>query len=130
MMAYCILIYVSTLKYKLRQAYHELDGIFTDGEAWFLFRVTAYLETIGWTLLIVGILCSVYKWPGNDWILAVAGSIHGIFYLAYLFIVLFGHRSMKWGVGRFLFAELISVVPYGALVFEKWVARRRRLGKK
>lgn len=117
------------VKTMVRRTYRELDGIFTDGEAWFLFKIAAILETIGWTLLIVGILFSVNHWPDNDWILPVAGSIHGIFYLGYTFIVFFTHRSLRWSVWRFLFAEGISVVPYGALALEWWVARRRQQGK-
>lgn len=113
----------------IKRLYHELDGIFTDKEAWFLFKVAAFLETIGWTLLIIGILFSYNHWVGYDFILPIAGSIHGIFYLIYIFIVFFGHRSMKWGIWRFLFAEAISTVPFGALIFEQWVARRRRTGK-
>jgi integral membrane protein len=113
----------------LHRAYVALDNIFTDKEAWFLFRSAAFLETFGWTVLIIGIIFSYNKWAGHDAVLAIAGSIHGIFYIAYLFIVIFGHRSMKWSVWRFVFAELISVVPYGALVFEIWVAHRRRIGK-
>lgn len=113
----------------IKRLYNELDGIFTDGEAWFLFKASAFLETFGWTLLIIGIVFSVERWPGYDWILPVAGSIHGIFYLGYTFIVFFAHRSLRWGVWRFLFAEAISVVPYGALALEWWAARRRRNGK-
>lgn len=113
----------------LHRAYEALDNIFTDKEAWFLFKSAAFLETFGWTVLIIGIIFSYNKWQEHNAVLAVAGSIHGIFYIAYLFIVIFGHRSMKWSVWRFIFAELISVVPYGALVFELWVAHRRRHGK-
>lgn len=115
-----------TTRKKLAHAYGELKGIFTDQEAWFLFKISAFLETFGWTVLIVGILFSHFKWPGYDYVLPLAGSIHGIFYLFYLFIVLFGHRSLSWGIWRFILAELISVVPYGALVLEQWIAHERK----
>ncbi|TAL14468.1 DUF3817 domain-containing protein [Patescibacteria group bacterium] len=119
------------MKVKLvaHKAYNALDGIFTDREAWMLFRAAAFAETFGWTCLIVGILAVAMKWPYNSAYIAVAGSIHGILYLFYLFIVIFGHRSLKWSVWRFIFAELISVVPYGALAFEQWVAHRRKSGR-
>ena len=94
-----------------------------------LFRIAAFVETFGWTLLLIGIAAVTQDWPNADTYIAVGGSIHGILYLFYLFIVIFAHRSMKWSVWRFIFAELISVVPYGALVFELWVAHRRKLGK-
>ena len=108
------------------KAYKTLDGIFTDKEAWALFRGAAFVETIGWTMLIIGILFSHFKWPWHDAILAVFGSIHGMLFIYYIFIVFFGHRSLGWGVWRFLVAELVSVLPYGALVFEQWVAYERR----
>ncbi len=112
-----------------KKAYSSLDGIFTEREAWGLFRAAAFLETFGWTCLLIGIAAVEQKWHYSNAILAIAGSIHGILYIFYLFMVMFGHRSLKWSVWRFIFAELISVVPYGALVFEMWVAHRRKHGK-
>lgn len=118
-----------SFKQLAKNAYNELDGIFTDKEAWWLFRAAAFSETFGWTCLIIGIVAVIQKWPYSSAYIAIAGSIHGILYLFYLFIVIFGHRSMKWSIWRFIFAEFISIVPYGALVFELWVARRRVIGK-
>ena len=111
------------------KAYTGLDGIFSDKEAWMLFKLAAFVETFGWTCLIFAIIAIEMKWQYADTYIAIGGSIHGILYLFYLFIVIFAHRSMKWSVWRFIFAELISVVPYGALVFELWVSRRRKAGK-
>jgi integral membrane protein len=117
------------IKKTAHRAYAALDNIFTDKEAWGLFRLSAFVETFGWTCLIIGIIAVELQWPHNDAYIAVAGSIHGILYLFYLFIVIFTHRSLNWSVWRFMFAELISVVPYGALIFELWVSRRRKQGK-
>jgi integral membrane protein len=114
----------------LKKAYAGLDNIFTDKEAWGLFKLAAWVETFGWTCLLIGIAAVIFKWPYSEDYIAVAGSIHGIMYLFYLFIVIFTHRSLKWSVWRFIFAELISVVPYGALVLELWVSHRRKQGKK
>lgn len=118
-----------TLKRIAKRTYDGLDKIFTDKEAWMLFRLAAFVETFGWTCLIFGITAIGLKWPYATTYIALGGSIHGILYLFYLFIVIFTHRSMKWSIWRFVFAEFISVVPYGALVFEWWVARRRKQGK-
>ncbi len=93
-----------------------------------LFRLAAFVETFGWTLLLIGIAAVTFRWPSARYYIAIGGSVHGILYLFYLFIVIFAHRPLKWSVWRFIFAELISVVPYGALVFEKWVAWRRKRG--
>ena len=116
------------MKQIAKRAYDALDNIFTDKEAWLLFRIAAFVETFGWTCLLIGIAAVTLKWPYAEAYIAVGGSIHGILYLFYVFIVIFGHRSMKWSIWRFIFAELISVVPYGALVFEIWVSRRRKQG--
>lgn len=114
---------------KLRQLYQELDDIFTDSEAWVLFRWSAFLETFGWALLLVGILFQIMKWPGEEWLLPVGGSLHGTFVLGYMFIVFFAHRSFtpKWSMARMCLAELISIVPFGALMFEMWMARQRKM---
>lgn len=111
------------------KAYDTLDNIFSDKEAWGLFRLAAFVETFGWTCLLIAIAAVKLQWPYNETILAISGSIHGIFYIFYVFIVIFAHRSLRWGIWRFLVAGAVSVVPYGALVFEAWVARRRKLGK-
>jgi integral membrane protein len=118
------------IRLSAQKAYAALDNVFTEKEAWGLFRIAAFVETFGWTLLIIGIIAVMMKWPQAEAVIAVAGSIHGILYIFYVFIVIFAHRALHWSVWRFIFAELISVVPYGALVFELWVASRRKNGKK
>ena len=119
---------MATVKETAKKAYNALDNIFSDKEAWALFRLAAFLETFGWTCLIIGITAVKLHWQYNNAYLAVSGSIHGIFYIFYIFIVIFAHRSLKWSMWRFLFAGAVSVVPFGALVFEACIARRRKLG--
>ena len=117
---------VHTVKKSLSHAYKSLDGIFSDKEAWLLFKIAALLETIGWILLMTGIIFSIKKLPQHDTVLALGGSIHGIFYIFYIFIIIFAHRSLKWGVWRFIFSGAVSTFPFGALLFELWEARRRK----
>ena len=114
------------IKEKVAKSYKALDNIFTDKEAWLLFRIAAFLETIGWVLLVTGIVFSVKKLPQHETVLALGGSIHGIFYIFYIFIIIFAHRSLKWGVWRFIFSGAVSTFPFGALLFELWEARRRK----
>jgi len=117
------------IKQIAKKAYDSLDGIFSDKEAWMLFRLAAFVETFGWTCLIIAIVALKLDWPYATTYIAIAGSIHGILYLFYVFIVIFSHRSLKWSFWRFLVAEFVSNLPYGALVFELWVAHRRKHGK-
>jgi len=115
----------SKLKKIARKYYDELDGIFTDKEAWFLFRTVAFLETFGWLCLLFGIYATSNDWLYGDSYVAVGGTIHGLLFLAYNFIVIFAHRSLGWSIKKFIVALAVSNVPFGALVFEQYVARGR-----
>lgn len=92
-----------------------------------LFRLAALLETIGWMLLVTGIVFSVKMLPQHETVLALGGSIHGIFYIFYVFIIIFAHRSLGWGFWRFVVSGAVSTFPFGALAFERWEARRRKI---
>jgi len=114
------------IKQAISRQYDELDNIFTDKEAWFLFRTVAYLETFGWTCLLFGIYAASNDWQYGDSYVAVGGTIHGLLFLAYNFIVIFAHRSLNWSVKKGIVALVVSNVPFGALVFEQYIARERR----
>lgn len=105
-----------------------LNNIFTDREAWFLFRWSAWLETVGWTMLITGIIFQVYHLPGESWVLPIGASLHGMFVIAYMGVVFGAHRSFrhKWSTGKMLTAELINIIPYAVLVFELYESRLRQ----
>lgn len=111
---------MQTIHLTLQRLYRDMDHIFTDREAWFLFRWAAWLETVGWTCLLIGILFQVAHWPGDTWLLPIGGSLHGMFVIAYMLVAFFAHRSFrrKWSLPKLLIAEVINMIPYGALVFE------------
>jgi integral membrane protein len=113
----------------IRQAYLKRVGsaqFFTDSEAWNLFRLAAFGEAFGWTLLICSIVFKHYVTPGNNIPIDIAGQIHGTIFLIYIAAVVVLHPSLRWSPKRTLIAGLFSVPPYGTLVFEQWEARRRR----
>lgn len=116
---------MAQVKKTIGRWYHQMDNIFSEPEAWAFFKITAILETIGWTLLIIGIAFKYFHWPYSDWALALGGSSHGMIVIAYMFIVFFVHRSLGWSVRRLVVAELINAVPYGVLCFEIWAERKR-----
>ena len=105
-----------------------LNNVFTDREAWFFFRWSAWLETVGWTMLIIGIIFQITHWPGNSWILAIGASFHGMFVIGYMGITLAIHRSFrkKWSTAKMIGAELINIIPYAVLVLEIHEARQRK----
>jgi len=117
---------MASVKQTITGWYHQMDNIFSEGEAWSLFKTMAILETIGWTLLIIGILFKYNNWPLSDWAIGLGGSAHGMIVIAYMLVVLFAHRSMGWSVRRFVVAELINAIPYAVLVFELWASEQRK----
>jgi integral membrane protein len=103
----------------------ESAQFFTDREAWNLFRLAAFGEAFGWTLLISSLVFKHYITPGNNIPVDIAGQVHGTIFLVYIAAVIILHPSLGWSPKRTLIAGLVSVPPYGTLVFEQWAAHQR-----
>ncbi len=99
---------------------------FTDKEAWTMFRLFAFAESIGWTMLIGAIVYKAFNLPMHDLAISVAGRIHGTFFIFYFIIVLISARSMGWGIWRLLGGLFAGMPPYTSLLFEQIMARHRR----
>lgn len=96
---------------------------FTEAEAWLLYRIAAYAEAVGWTLLIAGIL--IDKYTGNTIAVFIAGNIHGMIYFAYFIAALGLYPSLGWSRWRGIVATLAGIPPYGSLLFELYAAHKR-----
>lgn len=103
---------------------------FSDPEAWGIFKIAAIGEACGWTLLITGILIGKYLTPHSNIAVQIAGHMHGTLFLIYIVLVLVVAPSLKWSLTRTLFAGLMSVPPYGSLMFELYEAHRRESKKR
>lgn len=99
---------------------------FTDKEAWWIFRLGAFLEAIGWTLLIGAIVYRSFGLPEYESFISIAGRLHGMFYVAYFAAVIATARSMGWGLWRIGFALAAGVPPYASLLFEQIMAWHRK----
>ena len=99
---------------------------FTDREAWTLFRVGAFAEAIGWTLLISGITYKHFGLPNNHDVLKILGQTHGTLFFSYFAALLAVARSLRLTRIQFGLALLASLPPYGTLVYEKYLAYLRR----
>lgn len=99
---------------------------FSDKEAWAIFKLFAFGETLGWTLLIGAITYRAFDLPGYDIAISIAGRIHGMLFVFYFVAVLITVRSMQWGFWRTSIALAAGVPPYTALVFEQIMARHRK----
>ena len=98
--------------------------IFTEADAWMLFRIAAVGEAVVWTLLITGI--AIRSYTGDGTMVTIGGRIHGMLFFAYLAASLVLYPSLGWSRFRALFALAFSVPPYGSLLFERWMSHRRQ----
>lgn len=110
---------------KLKKVYNNTHW-FTDKEAWMLFRLAAFTEAIGWTLLIGAIIYRSFSLPLADIFVSIAGTVHGVFFGLYFLFVLITARSMAWGPRQIISALLAGMPPYASLVFEQLMARHRK----
>jgi integral membrane protein len=99
---------------------------FTDKEAWFIFRLGAFMEATGWTLLISAIMYRSFGLPEYESFISVAGRLHGIFFVAYFASVIATARSMQWGIWRVVSALALGVPPFTSLLFEQVMAWHRK----
>jgi integral membrane protein len=100
---------------------------FTDEEAWALFKIAAFGEACGWSLLISGILFKYFITPDSNIPVLLAGQIHGILFFIYITAVFLLSPSLKWSNRQTLSAGLCSVPPYGSLAFELWASHQRKI---
>lgn len=103
---------------------------FNDREAWGIFKIAAFGEAIGWTLLISGILISKYLTPKSTIAVQIAGHMHGTLFLLYIAMTLLVAPSLRWNITKTLFAGLMSVPPYGTLMFEVWQSHVRQKNRR
>jgi len=103
----------------------ENTKVFTPKEAWKIYRIIAFSEAIGWSVLITGILLSYFKIVSSKVALPIAGQIHGTIFIAYFLILIFVYPSLKWSRTLFLLGIIAGIPPYGSLVFEHWVNKHQ-----
>ena len=98
----------------------------TDKEAWGLFRIAELSEAASWLLLLVGMYFKYVIKPSTDTLVAIGGSIHGTIFLGYLAALIGVWRILRLTPWQALVALLASIVPFGTLAFERWLAGRRQ----
>ena len=101
-------------------------NIFSDKEAWGIYRLSAFGEAFGWTLLIGSLGAQKYLMHGNKILVSFAGQIHGLLFFAYIAAVLATYASLGWSFKKGFLIGLMSVPPYGTLVAEMWLSKLRQ----
>jgi integral membrane protein len=99
---------------------------FTDKEAWAVFRFFAYVQGIGWTILILALTYGVLGLPQTESVVSFGRSSLGIFFGLYFIMSFIVARSLGWGVGRVSLAIISGVPPYGSILFERLMTAHRK----
>ena len=100
---------------------------FTEAEAWTLFKLAAYGEALGWTILITGMALGHFLHSGLP--VLIAGQFHGVLFLIYFAAAALLSPSLSWPPKRILTAIISGVPPYGSLIFELWQAHNLKLSR-
>lgn len=85
------------------------------------FRYCGYLEGISF-LVLLGIAMPMKYLAGQPLAVRIVGSLHGLFFIAYL-ITAFAYGDKRgWGAKDYLVAFVAAVIPFGPF----WLERRLR----
>ena len=92
-----------------------------------LFTLAATAEAITWTLLVIGMVLK-YVTHTTELGVRVAGSLHGLVFLAYVLVTLLVATDQRWRPGQTVLGLASSVPPWATLWFERKAERERLLG--
>lgn len=83
-------------------------------------RIVAFLEGLSFILLI-GIAMPLKYYYGYEHATSQVGMIHGILFMAYVYLVFPVRGELNWSTARTALVLLASLVPFGTFVAEfKW----------
>jgi len=88
-----------------------------------VYRSLAAAESVTWTLLIAGMLLKYVAHLGALPVL-IAGSIHGVVFIAYALMAAVVGVNQNWGAMRTVLAVLTAIVPYATIPFDRALERR------
>lgn len=87
-----------------------------------LYRVLAIAEAITWTLLIIAMIA---KYAVQlEWLVPIAGPIHGFVFLSYGAMQLVVGHNQHWKASTVLLGIVTAVVPYATIPWERRIERR------
>jgi integral membrane protein len=86
------------------------------------FRIVAIAEATSFLMLLTA---SVLKRTADEEIgVTILGPIHGVLFLAYVWIALGIRTEQGWDVRTTSLILLGAVLPFGGYVVDRWVSRR------
>ncbi|MCH8546225.1 MAG: DUF3817 domain-containing protein [Cryomorphaceae bacterium] len=85
-------------------------------DAFSAFRVIAFFEGSSYLLLLFTMLLKYrFNMPEPN---MVVGMAHGVLFIAYVILLLFAARQLRWKLGKMAFAFVLSLVPFGTFYGE------------
>jgi integral membrane protein len=90
------------------------------------YRSLATAEALTWTLLIAGIVAK-YGFKAGPLPVAVAGTIHGIVFVAYLLCAVMVGTNQHWSRRKIATAMATAFLPYATIPFDRHLERHGRL---
>jgi integral membrane protein len=88
------------------------------------FRYVALLEATSFLALLVATV--VKHSDGGETGVQILGPIHGLLFLAYVFLVFAIRGEERWNVKVTCWILLGAVLPFGGYVVDWWLLRERR----
>ena len=104
----------------------ENNRKFTYLEANKLYKIIAFTEALGWTLLIAGIIIEHTSLPLHNDVLFIFGQIHGLIFITYFIVLMVIYPNLKWTRTIFVFSLISGVLPYGSLVLEIYLSTKSK----
>lgn len=88
-----------------------------------LLRLASTAEAITWALLLAGMWLK-YGPAQNGLGVAIAGSLHGAAFLAYLFVGFIVGTNQRFRWRELILGGLSSIAPFATIPYDRWVERR------
>ena len=90
--------------------------------------VTAWIEALTWTGLLVGIFLK-YVTDTTERGVELLGPIHGLAFIAYAVVTILAAIQLKWRWQLTLIALLAAIPPLATIAAEYWLTKNDYLGE-
>lgn len=87
-------------------------------------RFVAFIEGVSFLVLLFVAMPLKY-FAGMPLAVRIAGSLHGVLFIAFVLVLLWASVARRWPFRRSLLAFVSSIVPFGTFVFD--VSLRREI---
>lgn len=84
------------------------------------FRIISFVEGMSYLILLFVAMPLKYFW-GKPEMVKIVGMAHGVLFVLYVFLLIIVFVEKKWSVTLAAKVFISSLVPFGALIADKWI---------